>query len=171
MYLLSIFFSIVLVLIFYDFITGKYELFQNIVAVSVIGMALFLVWRIWRRGLFLDADFVDLIQRHGGTVKRRSGILRGHIDDFMIEARLGRYLRGGAPFPSWHGSHTHQRPCGDPECMLCDSRVVIRSRRKGDGRDGKVGQLVEIVGGTWEGRRLSERLEDAVIRTRDNRRR
>lgn len=162
-YLFTIFGFMIGAVIIYDIITGSFGVLPNLVVLGIVGVGLLLVWLLWRRGLFLKSDFTDLIHRHGGRVTQELGVTRGRLNDLVIDAKFGRYLRGGAPFPSWHGSGTRDRPCGDPECMLCDSRLTIWRERKAEERDQDVVQLEEIVGGTWEGLVFGKRLERALL--------
>lgn len=161
-YLLTLSAVILGVLIIYDLLATDFDLFPTVYLFLILGLILALIWSTWRRGLFLGSDFRSLVREMGGAVLRGPNGLRGDFGAFVIDAKVGHYLRGGAPFPSWHQSPLGRRPCGDPECMLCDSTFAIKST-KGAGlyREKRI-ETREIIGGTWEGVKLRNRLEVAV---------
>jgi len=162
-YFLTILSFVIGAVIVYDLVFGNFEWIINIFVFGAVGLSLLLFWIVWRRGLFLNSDFVELMRRQGGEVTEESGVMRAQLDGLIIDARFGQYLRGGAPFPSWHSSNTRGRPCGDPECMLCDTTLKIRRIPEADGGGRSVREVEEIVGGTWEGLALKKRLERALL--------
>lgn len=165
-YVLSLAVGILVALIVYDLVVTDFRVAETGYVLVALSLVLVAMWALWRRGLFLSGDFRQLIEAMGGVVSMKRSMLQGEFDGVVIEARFGRYLRGGAPFPSWHGSNQRERPCGDPECMLCDSRFLIRVT-DGYARTGGT-KVVErlLVGGTWEGIHLKRRLRKEVARTR-----
>lgn len=162
-YFLTIFMFVMAAVIVYDWVFGQFEVLANVLVLIAVGAGLLLFWRVWRRGLFLSSDFVDLVRRQGGEVVHESGLTRARLGGVIIDARFGRYLRGGAPFPSWHSSNTRKRPCGDPECMLCDTSLRIQRISEAEGRGHNFRDVEEIVGGTWEGVALKTRLERVLL--------
>jgi hypothetical protein len=159
MSLITFMFSLILV---YDAYTREFELTTTLYLLATSSVLLFLAWMVWRRGLFVKQDFVDLIATLGGLVSQESGVPQGRVDGVRIDAQFGRYLRDGAPFPSWHSPYVRKRPCGDPECMLCDSRFRISVKRGGISGGEGWRDIEEIIGGTWEGMKLRSRLEQAI---------
>ena len=161
-YLLTLCVVILGVLIIYDLLATDFELVPTVYVFIVLGMFLAFIWFTWRRGLFLGEDFRALIHEMGGVVGDQQGVIRGDFGHFVVDATIGRYLRGAAPFPSWHRASIKERPCGDPECMLCDSRFVLRmAKHSSRGRE-DMSRNREIIGGTWEGMSLRVRLERAI---------
>jgi hypothetical protein len=164
---LVVYFSSLLVFMFgviliYDAYTQEFDLIPTFYFLASFGVLLATAWMFWRRGLFVKRDFIDLISSLGGSVDGKSGLTQGKVDGVRIEASFGRYLRDGPPFPRWHGGHVRKRPCGDPECMLCDSRFVIKRMQRAKSGSESWYDVQEVVGGTWEGMRLRVRLERAI---------
>ncbi len=165
-YLLSLSVGILVALIIYDLVVADFSVAETGYVLVVLCLFLAAMWALWRRGLFLSGDFRQLIEEMGGAVSMKRGILQGKFDGVLVEAKFGRYLRGGAPFPSWHQSNERQRPCADPECMLCDSRFLIKMTDRNVRTGGKKVLEQELVGGTWEGIQLRRRLQEELARVR-----
>lgn len=164
---LVVYFSSLLVFMFgalliYDAYTREFNLTPTFYFLASFCVLLAAAWMFWRRGLFVKRDFIDLVSSLGGSVNGKSGPTQGKVDGVRIDARFGRYLRDGPPFPRWHGGHIRKRPCGDPECMLCDSRFVIKRMERAQSGKEVWYDVQEVVGGTWEGMRVRVRLERAI---------
>lgn len=161
-YLLSISVAVVGAIVVYDLIVKEFSLVSSIVLLILLAALLSIVWGAWRRGLFLAADFGRWVRGAGGKWENKEGVFRGDFERFFVVARFGNYLRGGAPFPSWHKKPIDRQPCGDPECMLCDSKFIFTKKKDEKGRWSGGVDLVVVVGGCWEGLAMVKKLDQAL---------